>query len=543
MHADSAEIAGIPTRVLREFSQRHEQIAEWLDATGRSGPAAAGQALLETRTSKHQLDDFATLEAGWRTRAEQLGWGPTQLDQLLAATPDPSPVDGGEPWVIRETSWRAGEATPLMRTVSFEEWLDWLLTTRVTEKAGTFTRFDLVQAVAAELPAGTPITVVESTVSRALASPTIVQVGDHWTERRRIEAPGRIVGDDRELRYTSRSLLAIEQQLLVQLTAGAPAPIGRLDPVAVAAAIEASTLGDDQATAIRALTSAGDPVAVMVGRAGTGKTHTLGTLRAVYEDAGWTVIGLAPSARAARELQEGAGIVSTTIARHRVEQRAITATTVVVVDEAAMAGTRDLAAVVDQAATIGAKVVLVGDHHQLPEVAAGGAFRAALDTLGDRVVELTVNRRQQNVWEQDALDQLRCGDVPTAFAAYREHGRVIITDTRDDLHAIVLADWHTTRSEGSTLLLAGTRSQARLLNRYARQMLAATGELDVDDEITFAGRGYVIGDEVVMCRNHPAQHLASGEPFAVDNGMRGLVTALSPDAHDRPHHERRRGRP
>ena len=87
MHADSAEIAGIPTRLLREFSQRHEQIAEWLDTTGRSGPAAAGQALLETRTSKHHLDDFATLEAGWRTRAEQLGWGPTQLDQLLAATP------------------------------------------------------------------------------------------------------------------------------------------------------------------------------------------------------------------------------------------------------------------------------------------------------------------------------------------------------------------------------------------------------------------------------------------------------------------------
>ena len=134
MHADSAEIAGIPTRLLREFSQRHEQIAEWLDTTGRSGPAATGQALLETRTSKHQLDDFATLEAGWRTRAEQLGWGPTQLDQLLAATPDPPPVDGGERWVIRETSWRAGEATPMMRTVSFEEWLDWLLTTRVTEK-------------------------------------------------------------------------------------------------------------------------------------------------------------------------------------------------------------------------------------------------------------------------------------------------------------------------------------------------------------------------------------------------------------------------
>jgi conjugative relaxase-like TrwC/TraI family protein len=67
IHADSAEIAGVPTRVLREFSQRHEQIAEWLDTTGLSGPQATGQALVETRTSKHELDDFATLEAAWRT--------------------------------------------------------------------------------------------------------------------------------------------------------------------------------------------------------------------------------------------------------------------------------------------------------------------------------------------------------------------------------------------------------------------------------------------------------------------------------------------
>ena len=134
-----------------------------------------------------------------------------------------------------------------------------------------------------------------------------------------------------------------------------------------------------------------------------------------------------------------------------------------------MAGTRDLAAVVDQAAAVGAKVVLVGDHHQLPEVAAGGAFRAALDTLGDRVVELTVNRRQHHAWEQAALDELRCGDVPTAFAAYRDHGRVVITDNPDDLHAIVLADWHDHAApSGSTLLLAGTRAEARLLNRHAR---------------------------------------------------------------------------
>jgi hypothetical protein len=200
---------------------------------------------------------------------------------------------------------------------------------------------------------------------------------------------------------------------------------------------------------------------------------------------------------------------------------------VIVVDEAAMAGTRDIAAIVAQAADAGAKVLLVGDHHQLPEVAAGGAFRATLDVLGSRVVELTVNRRQQESWEQAALDQLRDGDVATAFAAYREHGRVVITDNPDDLRAIVLADWNATRATGSTLLLAGTRAQARWLNRHAREMRATGGELDVTTEVEVAGRRYVVGDEVVLRRNHPRQHLASGEEFAVDNGMRGTITAVT----------------
>ena len=33
----------------------------------------------------------------------------------------------------------------------------------------------------------------------------------------------------------------------------------------------------------------------------------------------------------------------------------------------------------------------------------------------------------------------------------------------------------------------------------------------------------------MLCRNHPHQHLADGTDFAVDNGMRGVITALSPE--------------
>ena len=186
----------------------------------------------------------------------------------------------------------------------------------------------------------------------------------------------------------------------------------------------------------------------MVGRAGTGKTHTLGTLRAVYESAGWTVIGLAPSARAARG---AAGRIGDRVDDDRPAPRRAThhhATTIVVVDEAAMAGTRDLAAIIDQAIRVGAKVVLVGDHHQLPEVAAGGAFRAALDTLGDRVVELTVNRRQQH--------RLGTGRPRPAPPRRRPPPRsppttttvVSSSPTTPTTSTPGLADWHTTHGDG-----------------------------------------------------------------------------------------------
>lgn len=287
--------------------------------------------------------------------------------------------------MVDDESWRDGVRTVSTRVVGFDEWLEWLLETRLTAHDGTFARFDLTRAVASALPTSTSVDVVEATVQRALASKAVVPIGDHWDQQVSAHAPFRVVFVDRDLRFTSRSLLATEQRLLRQLGDSPGLGAGVLDPTDVDAAIDQSTLGADQAAAVRLLVSSSDRVAVMIGRAGTGKTHTLGTLRSLYEDAGYTVVGLAPSARAARELEAGAGIESVTIARHLVEHREIDATTIVVVDEAGMTAVRDLARVLDQVTRVGARLVLVGDHHQLPEVAAGGAFRAALDQLGGRV--------------------------------------------------------------------------------------------------------------------------------------------------------------
>src|SRR4051794_41583020 len=80
---------------------------------------------------------------------------------------------------------------------------------------------------------------------------------------------------------------------------------------------------------------------------------------------------------------------------------------VLVVDEAGMVPTRGLAEIVEHVERAGAKLVLVGDDRQLPEIGAGGTFGALARRLP--AIELRENRRQSAAWEREALALLREG--------------------------------------------------------------------------------------------------------------------------------------
>lgn len=492
------EIAGVPQALCDQFSKRSRDIEAWLEATGTPNNRQGRQAaVLATRRAKPELET-ERFDAAWKAEALAADWGPDAAEALLGALTPPGREHDGR--------WLGGD-----RLVDEAAWVAGLLAD-LTAEDSTFTRADLVQGVAAALGEGATIGTVERVVARVLASPATI--------------PVHTSGGDR--RWTSSELLEVERRFLGALDACNAR--SAVDPAVVEAVIAARpTLGDDQAAAVRQIATSGAAVAVLVGPAGTGKTFTLDAVRETFETAGYTVLGAAPSARAATELEAGAGARSATLHRLAGEWSrgygGPNARTVLIIDEAAMAGIRYLEALVTATVTAGGRVVLAGDHRQLPEITAGGGFAAAAQHAVT-VAELSVNRRQVAPWEQAALRELRSGHVAAAVEAYCEHGRVVVAEDRAGMLTAAVDRWFDAHRAGrSGVLLAATNETVDALNRAVRHRLAeaaAAGEVLG----TFDDREYRAGERVVLRSNSYRQRTLEGRPTSVLNGQTGTAVAV-----------------
>jgi hypothetical protein len=226
-------------------------------------------------------------------------------------------------------------------------------------------------------------------------------------------------------------------------------------------------------------------------------------------------------------LSAGSGIESTTIARLLLDAGrprgaggGLAAGSVVVVDEASMVGTRALARLADLAEASGAKLVVVGDTRQLPEIDAGGAFRGLQDRLG--AVHLTENRRQREAWERQALAALRAGRIDEAVAAYGEQGRVHLAPSAEAAMTAMCADWWKARQAGEeAVMLAARREAIARLNALARALRVDAGEV-AGVELVAGERCFAVGDEVVGTRND--------RRLGILNGDRGRVEAVDVEA-------------
>jgi hypothetical protein len=286
----------------------------------------------------------------------------------------------------------------------------------LTARLPVFDRRDALRAWCAQLPGGAPVDYVERPADALLDMPDVIPVD-------RADRDGLRPGAARSLaRHTTTDMLTTEVTVLNAAIAARHRSRALVAQYDVDQAVAAHPLlSSEQRAMVCRLTTSGDGVEVVVGKAGTGKIHALAAAHQAWTTSGYPVIGAAVAARAAVALTEETGIPAVSVTRllaatERARARGMAggcpAGGVLIVDEAGMLDTRRTLRLLEATNLAGAKLVLVGDHRQLPELAAGGTFRALARELS--AVRLTQNHRQAHAWERDALDDLRHGDVGAA---------------------------------------------------------------------------------------------------------------------------------
>ena len=494
VHNGIADIAGIERPVLREFSTRRRQIEAHLEVHGQHSAKAAQVATYATRQTKPDADP-AGLVPAWRQRAEAFG-----LDgDMLADVVDRSPA-------VEPPALGSADAEHLYRWLASPDGL--------TANVSTFGQRDVIKAVCNSLRSGGRVDQVLDLVDGFLRSEHVVSV--RVDERAAVicRADGVVIGARTdEYRWTTPEMLDTETRLLAGALDRRRTGTGIADPTAVDAAIDARrSLAGEQAAMVRAICASGDGVEVVEGVAGAGKTYALAAARDAWHASGYRVVGCSLAARAAQQLEDDAGIRSSTIDRllAGIERHATTldGMTVLVVDEAAMVGTRKLARLLAHAQTAGAKVVLVGDPCQLPEIEAGGTFAGLQDRLGaSRLLE---NRRQTDQWERATLAELRAGNPDRAIDQYITHDRVHQGETDDDVRDRLVDEWMTARVDGHDVLMVAARlADVDDLNRRARYVLWDEGHLG-HDQVVLGGRAFAEHDTVLALRNDYRLGLLNG---------------------------------
>ena len=181
-----------------------------------------------------------------------------------------------------------------------------------------------------------------------------------------------------------------------------------------------------------------------------------------------------------------------------------------------MIGTRALSALWSRSQKAGTKLVLVGDYAQVPEIEAGGAFRALATSL--EAPELSANRRQAEAWEREALAELRSGEPARAVEAYLGHSRVVLAGGALEARTSMVTDWWRAKATGEdAVMFALTRADVDGLNRLAHALARDAGRL-AGAELEVGSRSFAVGDDVITLR--PDRQLG------VINGTRGKISAL-----------------
>ena len=510
----SFEIAGYDQRVRNAFSTRRRQILTWLDEQGWDhGQAAAQIAALATRKRKAE-PLHAMLRTVWAARAEELGEVPvvrrSQRGVSLPAAPSALEIVG-----------RAME--------------------HLEERQSVFAAHHLEALALAHSPGRHTLEAIRDAIS--------------WMVRDRHLVEATLRRADRSF-VTDRALKA-ERKVIAAMKAGIGEGMALAPEEAVATHLAGAGLTEGQEEAVRTILLTPDRIVGVQGRAGTGKTTMLTHVR---ELAGKRlVVGLAPSAAAARVLERETDMPARTLQWFLARCRAVDDAgpvidrlrerfrgAVLLLDEASMVSTDQMRSLMRSAEDLEvARLVLVGDRGQLRAVEAGQPFRL-LQKAGMATAEMNEILRQREPKLRRAVNAAQEGEPGEAVELL---GSSVHEVPWDELGQKAAETWLALDAEtrARTLLVAPTHELRAEINAAVREALAAEGVLRGKalriDRLVGLGmtraekadvRNYREGDTVVANQDLVNFRVKRDEPLTVTGVEDDRVLLLHPDG--RPRH-------
>jgi ATP-dependent exoDNAse (exonuclease V) alpha subunit len=300
----------------------------------------------------------------------------------------------------------------------------------------------------------------------------------------------------------------------------------------VAQRIEAP-LSREQTRALSVLTGP-ERAAILIGPAGTGKGVVIDAAALAEQRSGGRTFGIAVSGSTAQRLgRDSPALAQCTMTLDALVSRVgsgrleLGPQTTIYFDEAGMADTARLSALTELVERTRAKLVMIGDEHQLPSIGAGGMF-ARLAPIAP-CAELESVLRTSDPAEQQAWADLRAGRTDRALAHYAASGRLHIRDSRSESLEEAVDNWAKLTEAYSinevALLSDASNKEIARLNARAQHHRIERGELgDVEVPVPGVHYGLRAGDRISMID----QHYAPGKE-RVENGSQGEVLDVGAD--------------
>jgi conjugative relaxase-like TrwC/TraI family protein len=444
------EIKGFTQEYLDASSPRSQQIREYLETHGFTGPEAA-QIAAHTTRDKKEIHTPSEVLAAHRQLAAEFG---NQADRVV--TEARVRASAQEQTRFPNIPERVQEAVTFAKSRNFER-----------------------EAVTDERD------IMRDALRRGMGDLTYGQVRGNFEQRQAtgefLLAPGQKHDTGRQ--FTSREAIAEELATIKHMQQGQSTiePIMRQENAADHAHTR-EFLNPAQQKAIEEVLTSHDRIHGLQGLAGSGKTTTLEAIREGAERNGYAVEGFAPTSRAAGQLRD-AGIQADTLqgflTRGGVDRSAgdPNARHLYMLDESSLASTRQMQSFLEK---IGPqdRVLLVGDTRQHQGVDAGKPFEQ-MQEAGMRTSQLDQIVRQKDPELLRAVEHLSRNETAIGIQLLQQQGRITeIPDAQQRIEAI--ARDYVARPE-NTLVVSPDNASRRDINDAIRAELQGNGVLSKDD--------------------------------------------------------------